>query len=87
MNFNDNFETLEANSRAAQKLVGLTAARSCVLSSPADVSRITGAQSFAEISPKIPGPSLMPQKAGRETCHRWAQPSCPGVDAEPFLPK
>lgn len=52
MNFNDNFETLEANSRAAQKLVGLTAARSCVLSSPADVSRITGAQSFAEISPK-----------------------------------
>lgn len=63
LNFNDKFETLEVNFWAVQKFVGLAAARSCVLPSPA-VSRITGAQLFAEISPKILGPSLMPQKAG-----------------------
>lgn len=42
LNFNDNFETLEVNFWAVQKLVGLAAAKSCVLSSPSDVSRITG---------------------------------------------
>ena len=57
-----------------------------MLSSPA-VSRITGAQLFAEISPKILGPSLMPQKAGRETCCYQAQVSCPGANAEQLLQK
>lgn len=42
LNFNDNFETLEVNFWAVQKLVGLAAAKSCMFSSPSDVSRITG---------------------------------------------
>lgn len=86
LNFNDSFETLEVNFWAAQELlVGLAAARSHVLLS-ADVSRIMNAQLFAQISAKIaPGPSLMLQKAGEETCCSQAQPSCPSVNAEQFL--
>jgi len=87
LHFNDKFETPEVNFWAGQKLVGLAAARSYVLSSPADVSRIIGAQLFAEMSPEIPGPSFMPRKAGQEICCRWAQPSCPSVTKELFLQK
>lgn len=87
LNFDYNFETLEADFWAVQKLAGLTAARSCALSSPGGVSRITGPPLFAEITSKIPGPSLVPQKAQQETCCHQAQPSCPGVNAERFLQK
>lgn len=87
LNFNNNFEALEVNFWAAQKLVGLAAARSHVLLS-ADISRIMSAQLFAEISPKIPpGPSLMLQKAVQETCCSQAQTSCLSVNTEQFLQK
>lgn len=44
LNFNDNFETLEVNFWAVQKLVGLglAAAKSCMFFSPSDVSKTTG---------------------------------------------
>lgn len=87
LHFDYNFETLEVDFWAVQKLAGLAAARSCALSSPGGVSRITGPRLFAEVTPKIPGPSLVPQKAQRESCCHQAQPSCSRVNAEQFLQK